>query len=372
MNEVSMMDVKSYLDGEIKPGFLNFLEKRKVKKIEELMSNKINFILNSQVYLDQLPDHPCSDSMFPVFRDKFLKGQLTDSSAWFRVLSSPGILQNFSEITPDILSYVPDEILSDDTFLLRFYKYNTNFMLNVIRTTFQSYDQILTYSYTGNDLNSLWFYQNITNQICVNAFAPNFVDEKGKANFKTKQLDPIQLWSLNSEIYLSKIKSVQVTPKMFNLREETLSINVTPSQPYNQNVDRTTFQSFNPQLIVGDFKGVKTSSEIEDPTNPSQMQVDYIDSNQIEDISNSESVRKFNCSIIDQRIIGKKAEYFDGERVIKVKIQNLSFNFEQIYLQVLEDTYPGSEILIIDVSSISYKLSEDQAWLNPEVLKIIA
>ena len=44
MNEVTMFDVRSYLDGEIKPGIFNLLEKMKVKKIEKLISEKTNFI----------------------------------------------------------------------------------------------------------------------------------------------------------------------------------------------------------------------------------------------------------------------------------------------------------------------------------------
>jgi len=363
------------LNGEIQPGFFNVLEKRKVKRIEDLITQKINFILNSQAYINQLPDHPCSNSMFPIFREKFLQGTLKESSEWFRVLSSPGIIQQFSHITPDVLAYVPDQILIDDSFLIRFFKYNQTLMMNIIRSAFTSYDQIITYSYTGNDLNANWFFQNITNITSVNAFAPNYVDDKGKASFKTKQLDPIQLWALNAQVYLEKIKSVRLDSDMFVSREESLSINFTPGMlNHTQQVDRTSFQQFNPELIrMSQIKSTHHNPDLEDQTNPSRIEVPILNASEYDSIDEtSDSVRKLNYAIIDERIIGKQAHYFDGKQTIKVRIQNLSFNFEQIYLQVLEDTYPGSEILILDVESISYKLSENQSWLNPEVLKIIA
>lgn len=373
-----MFDVRSYLDGEIKPGFFNIFEKRKIKKIEELINQKIYFILNSQVYMDQLPDHPCSSSMFPVFREKFLKGTLNQASEWFRVLSSPGILTQFTQITPDVLSYVPDQILIDDSFLIRFCKYNPMLMLNIIREAFTSYDKIITYSYTGNDFNSTWFFQNVTNQTFVNTFAPNYVDEKGKASFKTKQVEPLQLWTLNAELYLSKIKSVKLNPAMFSFKEESISLQMEPGiNQYTQEFDVTTYQAFDPRMSIlsegyphnENIESSRQQNEnqqesLDDPTNP--------ESSGVYQKYESDSVRKLNFSIIDERIIGRDAYYFNGEETIKVRIQNLSYNFEQIYLQVLEDTYPGSELLIIDVEKISYKLSKDQAWLNPEVLKLIA
>ncbi|MBT5346326.1 hypothetical protein HOJ01_01365 [bacterium] len=381
MNEVTMFDVRSYLDGEIKPGIFNLLEKMKVKKIEKLISEKTNFILNSQLYMDQLPDHPCSASMFPVFREKFLKGNLSQESEWFRVLSSPGILKKFTQITPDILNYVPDNVLTDDAFLIRFCKYNQVLMMNIIREAFTSYNQIITYSFTGNDFNSTWFFQNVTNQTFINTFAPNYVDEKGKASFKTKQVEPLQLWTLNAELYLSKIKSIQLNPDIFNFTEESISIQMTPGiSQYTQEVDATSYQAFDPRMSIVPVKDLSrdsanqnyesnynfsTSSQVvDDPTNPEER-------NSYTRIEGDEA-RKLNFSVIDARIIGKEAYYFNGEETIKVRIQNLSYNFEQIYLQVLEDTYPGSDILIIDVEKISYKLSENQAWLNPEVLKLIA
>lgn len=368
MNEVTMFDVRSYLDGEIKPGLFNFLERRKIKIIEEIINQKVYFILNSQGYMDQLPDHPCSSSMFPVFREKFLKGTLNQDSEWFRVLSSPGILKKFTQITPDILSYVPDQILIDDSFLIRFCKYNPMLMLNIIREAFTSYDQIITYSYTGNDLNSTWFFQNVTNQTFVNTFAPNYVDEKGKASFKTKQVEPLQLWSLNAELYLNKIKSVKLNPAMFSFKEESISLQMeTQVNQFTQEFDVTTYQAFDPRMSIqsGEYNHYENQQKSLD-TNSAH------ESSGFHQKYESESVRKLNFSIIDERIIGRDAYYFNGEETIKVRIQNLSYNFEQIYLQVLEDTYPGSELLIIDVDRVSYKLCKDQAWLNPEVLKLIA
>ena len=162
---------------------------------------------------------------------------------------------------------------------------------------------------------------------------------------------------------------------MFVSREESLSINFTPGiLNHTQQVDRTSFQQFNPELMrMSQVRLNQHNPNLEDPTNPSRTDVPMLNSSEYDSIDDSsESVRKLSFAIIDERIIGKQAHYFDGKQTIKVRIQNLSFNFEQIYLQVLEDTYPGSEILILDVESISYKLSENQSWLNPEVLKIIA
>lgn len=349
MKEVTMLDVRSYLKGEVQPGFLNFLEKKRVRKIEELIASKINFILESKMLIGQLPDHPCSDSMFPVFRDKFFKGELSQSSEWFRILSSPTILHRFAEITPDFLTYVPREVLIDNSFLIRFQKYNPAVLTNIIRSTFQSYDQIITYSFTGHDLNFDWFFQNITNQTNVNAFAPNTAPNKETASFKTKQLDTIQLWSLNAELYLDKIRTRTLTPAMFSFPEEKLSIDITPGF-----IEKT-------QCI----KKPNFTLESDDRTNPEKI-------SPIFDSSDSDSVRHLNFALIDEHIIGREALYYIGGQVIKVRIQNLSYNFKQIYLQVLEDTYPGSEIMVIDAESISHQLTDNQAWINPDVFKLIA
>ena len=186
---------------------------------------------------------------------------------------------------------------------------------------------------------------------------------------------------MNAELYLSKIKSIQLNPDIFNFTEESISIQMTPGiSQYTQEVDATSYQAFDPRMSIVPVKDLSrdsanqnyesnynfsTSSQVvDDPTNPEER-------NSYTRIEGDEA-RKLNFSVIDARIIGKEAYYFNGEETIKVRIQNLSYNFEQIYLQVLEDTYPGSDILIIDVEKISYKLSENQAWLNPEVLKLIA
>jgi len=374
MNEVTMQHVKDYLDQPSKPKVYEFLKRKKAKLVEDYITEKINFILATQQLMDQLPSHPCSSSMFPVFREKFLRRQELQDSEWFRILSSPDILKGFVDITPEILSFVPPEILINHNFVIRFSKYNSILMSSIVRTVFNPYDRIITYSFTGNDLSSEWFYQGISEGGIIDVFAPlESTPNQTGHKCRRKQADMSHFWTLNAELYLDKIQSAPLDSNSFIKTKNYLTIasnqSTAHSSPHDipravhiEDLSHETAEFQAPHIFMQYNQNPQDSIEDTSPVLSVPPTIDHLD-----------SVNKLTFRVVDESLIGKEAIFdYPGYKKIHVRIQNFSYNFEHIYLEVIEDTFPGPDLLTVEVSSISEKLSEDTAWVNPVKLEIIA
>ena len=354
MNLVTIKDVVDNLEEPLNPKFFQVLKKKKLQAIQDFTREKIDFILRSESLVDQLPEYPCSSNMYSIFRDNFLEERNLQTSEWMRVLSSPDILECFISLTPKILSYVPPELFSSDDLALRMFKYNLVFLKNLITKSFKTYDRVLTYSVSANELSYDWFFQTVNPSFSVEVFAPVVVGrEPGYSNrskYRKKQISLLQLWSLNAELNREKITSQLISGSDFVDHQPNLRIN--PPTPFNQSHTHSSFSISDSQ--IAELRSISP--------------VDNDEPNTLDDVK-----PEICFSLVDETLIGKEAIFnYPGYGDVRVTIQNFSVNFTHIYLEIKEDNFPGNSLIVVETSQVAEKLTADKSWLNPEKLKIIA
>jgi len=250
------------------------------------------------------------------------------------------------------------------------FKYNQVFFKSIVGKSFTTYDRLITYSFSCNELFDEWFYQSINPSNTVDAFAPFNMNESNpessnKFKYKRKQISLVHLWALNAELYIDKIQKQEIYPSDFISQNPTLTMSLTPSMTISTNALDVEVPKSTNRIVFNRNNSTKQETF--------QSDINQSQNDDTDPVIRMKPMYQINNYLVDESLIGREAFFsYQGYGDVQVKIQNFSVGYQHIYLEILEDSFPGPNLIMVEISQVAEKISKDKCWINPNKLKIIA